>query len=181
MALVPPRVARPSFLPCLLFKCQRASAYPAFLPLVPLILWGTHLLSLSLSLRSRYQLPGAVSRPAAHGNARRGGRGRLRQGPHGSPPPRGPRAELHPPRDGLRSLHRREPGALSLGRARQPLRVRPSDVGHLLRSPAPSFILKAPLLRLSGSRLLPAFEISSLKYPSRGFWLRGGEKPHWTA
>lgn len=50
--LVPPRVAGSFFLPCLLSKCQRASAHLAFLRLVPLTLWGTHLLSLSLTLPS---------------------------------------------------------------------------------------------------------------------------------
>lgn len=180
MALIHPKVCRGISSPLTHLRMPTGTGSVSCLPssFSP-SLWRA--LTFSLSLRSRYQLPGAVSRPAAHGNPWRGGRGRLRQGPHGSPPPRGPRAELHPPRDGLRSLHRRKPGALPFRRVRQPFRIRPSDFGYLLRPPAPSFVLKAPAprtLRIEVFFVLffwPVLRFPASNLPRGGFWHHGGE------
>lgn len=89
------------------------------------------------------ELPGPGSCPSEHGDPRRRGRGGVCQGPHGPPAARGPRAELHPPRDGLRKLHRPEPPTLRGAEPGLPSASRPPQ--HRSSFPAyPPFVLTPP-------------------------------------
>lgn len=77
----------------------------------------------------REKLHPAERRPSSLGHPRRRRRARLRPRPHGPPLPGGPRADLHPPRHGLRGLHRPPKERLRKAEARLP------EAGHRVPKP----------------------------------------------